>query len=662
MKDGFIKVAACTPEIKVADVEFNVSKIIGQINECKEKGVKLAVFPELCVTGYTCQDLFFQDALLDKAMEGVVKIAIATKGLDMLVAAGCPVRAKGKLYNCAAVMKDGEIIAFVPKTHLPNYNEFYEARHFAPYKGGEVLCDEFSKYFDDVMDHWCYMGQRIFVLDSDKNIKVGFEICEDLWVSDPVSNYLAKAGADIICNLSASDEVIGKDAYRRQLVSNQSARLVCGYIYCSAGDGESTQDMVFSGHNLIAEDGTLLAESRLFENGITISEIDVKKLAFERRKTSTYAEYSSDGELVLHESGGHFLENIPYAYCEFKEFGETSLTRSFYKTPFIPANQAERNERCQLILQMQSHGLMKRIAHTNSKAVVIGISGGLDSTLALLVCIMAMDLLGRPHSDIVAVTMPCFGTTKRTRSNAEILCSALGVTFREIDITKSVLQHFEDIGHDVNDHSVVFENGQARERTKVLMNVANQVGGLVVGTGDLSELALGWATYNGDHMSMYGVNASVPKTLVRHIVKYYADTCGYKPLEEVLLDILDTPVSPELLPTDESATEMTQKTEDLVGPYELHDFFLYYGIRWGFEPKKVYRIAKLAFAGEYDNKTILKWLKKFYWRFFSQQFKRSCLPDGAKIGTVTLSPRGDWRMPSDASASIWYSQAEGLEE
>ena len=653
MKDGFIKVAACTPEIQVADVDFNVDKIISQLEKCREEGVKVAVFPELCITGYTCQDLFFQNALLDKAMEGVVKIAKTTADSDMLVAVGVPVRANGKLYNCAAVIQDGEVRAFVPKTHLPNYNEFYEARHFAPYRG-ECAAIDLREYGQ--LEFIPPMEQTVFVCEEIPELVVGFELCEDLWVADPVSNYLAKAGATLICNLSASDEVIGKDSYRRQLVSNQSARLVAGYIYCSAGDGESTQDMVFSGHNIIAENGSILAESRLFENGITISEIDFKKLAFERRKISTYPA-SAEWDYSSKDSG--FLDKDNISRERFSlEIGETALTRKFAKTPFIPSNQAERNERCHLILQMQSHGLMKRIAHTHSKTVVIGISGGLDSTLALLVCVMAMDLLKRPHTDIVAVTMPCFGTTKRTRSNAEILCDALGVTFREVDISKAVLQHFEDIGHDYNDHSVVFENGQARERTKVLMNIANQVSGMVVGTGDLSELALGWATYNGDHMSMYGVNASIPKTLVRHIVLYYGDTCTSDTLRDVLYDILDTPVSPELLPTDESGTEMTQKTEDLVGPYELHDFFLYYGIRWGFEPSKVKRLAKYAFDGDYPDEVIDKWLKTFYRRFFSQQFKRSCLPDGAKIGSVTLSPRGDWRMPSDAVAKLWLEDID----
>lgn len=654
MKDGFIKVAACTPEIQVADVDFNVDKIISQLEKCREEGVKVAVFPELCITGYTCQDLFFQNALLDKAMEGVVKIAKTTADSDMLVAVGVPVRANGKLYNCAAVIQDGEVRAFVPKTHLPNYNEFYEARHFAPYRG-ECAAIDLREYGQ--LEFIPPMEQTVFVCEEIPELVVGFELCEDLWVADPVSNYLAKAGATLICNLSASDEVIGKDSYRRQLVSNQSARLVAGYIYCSAGDGESTQDMVFSGHNIIAENGSILAESRLFENGITISEIDFKKLAFERRKISTYPESNSVWDQLNEIYKPYFLDVLPVDYITF-DMCDTKLTRKFSKTPFIPANQAERNERCHLILQMQSHGLMKRIAHTHSKTVVIGISGGLDSTLALLVCVMAMDLLKRPHTDIVAVTMPCFGTTKRTRSNAELLCDALGVTFREVDISKAVLQHFEDIGHDYNDHSVVFENGQARERTKVLMNIANQVSGMVVGTGDLSELALGWATYNGDHMSMYGVNASIPKTLVRHIVQYYGDTCTFDTLRDVLYDILDTPVSPELLPTDESGTEMTQKTEDLVGPYELHDFFLYYGIRWGFEPSKVKRLAKYAFEGDYPEEVIDKWLKTFYRRFFSQQFKRSCLPDGAKIGSVTLSPRGDWRMPSDAVAKLWLDDID----
>lgn len=657
MKDGYIKVAACTPEIRVADCEYNARQIVEMAKSACEQGAKICVFPELCITGYTCNDLFFQDTLLDGAMEALAEITNALAGLDCLFAVGLPVSAMGKLYNCAAVIKDGEVCAFVPKTHLPNYNEFCEARHFAAYDGTitEINLERWGCNIGKNCSGYADFGQYIFRFDGIDGLAVGFEICEDLWVCDPVSNYLAKNGANIICNLSASSEAVGKASYRRQLVSNQSARLVCGYVYCSAGNGESTQDLVFSGHNIIAEDGAILKESKLFENGITISEIDIKKLNFERRKISTFPHQKSgdscDDNAVTRE----------FFYPITLKIGETPLTRHIPKSPFIPSDKAECAERCQLILQMQSHGLMKRISHTNSKTVVIGISGGLDSTLALLVCVEAMDLLKRPRTDVVAVTMPCFGTTKRTRSNAEILCESLGVTFREVNITKSVLQHFEDIGHDANDHSVVFENAQARERTKVLMDIANQMGGLVVGTGDLSELALGWATYNGDHMSMYGVNASVPKTLIRYIVRYYAEKCGSKTLSEVLIDVVDTPVSPELLPTDESATEMTQKTEDLVGPYELHDFFLYYAIRWGFEPKKVYRLAKYAFDGDYDNETILKWLKKFYWRFFSQQFKRSCLPDGAKIGSISLSPRGDWQMPSDASVKLWYDQAESLE-
>lgn len=634
MKDGFVKVAACTPKVKVADPEYNINMIYDQLCSADKMGAKVVVFPELCITAYTCQDLFFQNALLDSAMKHVAELTAKSSDIQAMFAVGCPVRFEGKLYNCAVVIQRGEVLGIVPKTWLPNYNEFYEARHFAPYKGRTGTIDLTAYGLDKVP-----FGQRVFVCRDLPELIVGFEICEDLWTADPVSNYLVKAGCTVVCNLSASDEVIGKDTYRQQLVSNQSARLVCGYVYCSAGDGESTQDMVFSGHNLIAENGCILSESKLFENGIISSEIDVSKLAFERRKLSS------------------FSEAVPIDFITHGEFSlpltDTKLTRYFSKTPFIPSDKTERDRRCELILQMQSHGLKKRIEHTGSKTVVLGISGGLDSSLALLVCIKAMDLLGRPHSDIVAVTMPCFGTTKRTHSNAQILCEELGVTFREVDITKAVLQHFEDIGHDPENHNVVFENGQARERTKVIMDIANQVSGFVVGTGDLSELALGWATYNGDHMSMYGVNASIPKTLVRYLVGYYADTCESSKLAEVLRDILDTPVSPELLPTDDSATEITQKTEDLVGPYELHDFFLYNGIRWGYQPEKVKRIAVYAFGDDYSEEEITKWLKTFYRRFFAQQFKRSCLPDGAKVGSVTLSPRGDWRMPSDASNAVW---------
>lgn len=634
MKDGFLKAAAVTPEIKVADVDFNVSSIVAGINKAYKAGVKLCVFPELCITSYTCQDLFNQKLLIDKALDGLEKVVKSTEGKEIICTVGCPIIKNNKLYNCGVVIYNGDILGVVPKTSLPNYNEFYEVRHFAPAPESNEEIELFGKIYP-------FGSRLLFKAKEMKELIYAVEICEDVWTPCPVSNQHALAGATLIGNLSASDEVIGKDEYRRELIKNQSARLVAGYIYCSAGDGESTQDMVFAGHNIIAENGAILKESKLFENEMTVSEIDLGKLVSERRKLSTFPE-SIDTD---------------YRTVEFSmKLYDTELTRFYSQTPFIPYDEDEKNSRCELILRMQSEGLKKRIAHTNSKAVVIGISGGLDSALALLVCVKAMDLLGHSRRDIVAVTMPCFGTTKRTRSNAELLCDALGVTFREVDITKSVRQHFEDIEHDEDNHNVVYENGQARERTKVLMNIANQVGGFVVGTGDLSELALGWATYNGDHMSMYGVNASVPKTLVRHIIKYYADTCGNEAVKEVLYDVFDTPVSPELLPTDENKENITQKTEDIVGPYELHDFFLYYVVRWGFSPTKVLRLAEYAFDGKYNNIVILKWLEKFYSRFFSQQFKRSCLPDGAKIGSVTLSPRGDWRMPSDAVSKLWLDE------
>lgn len=636
MKDGFIKVAAATPKVKVADIDYNTKSIITVLESAFVQGVKCLVFPELCITAYTCQDLFFQRALLDASAEALFKIADASRDKKILFTVGLPIQKDGSIYNCAAVIFDGEILGIIPKTSLPNYNEFYEARHFSPAPCKNSVIRLRAKDYP-------FGKNLIFCCEQMPEFKFAAEICEDLWAPCPQSNRHALAGATVIGNLSASDEVIEKDKYRLSLVSNQSARLICGYIYSSAGDGESTQDMVFSGHNIIAENGSVLKQSALFKNELTVSELDMQKLASERAKMSTY--YTS--------------QYSEYEYIYFSmPMQKTSLTRFYSKTPFIPLNEKERNYRCNLILQMQAQGLKKRIEHTNSKTLVIGMSGGLDSSLAMLVCIMALDLLERPHSDIIAVTMPCFGTTKRTRSNAELLCQSLGVTFKEVDITASVRQHFKDIGHDENNHDVVYENGQARERTKVLMDIANGTGGLVIGTGDLSELALGWATYNGDHMSMYGINASVPKTLVRHIVKYYADTCGYQPLSKVLYDILDTPVSPELLPTDEKGEEISQKTEDLVGPYELHDFYLYYAIRFAFKPSKVKRLALYAFKNEYSQDEITKWLYTFYRRFFTQQFKRSCLPDGAKIGTVTLSPRGDWRMPSDAVWNVWKKDLE----
>ncbi len=637
MKDGFIKVAAGTPDIKVADCEYNRAEITALIDRAHAQGVRILVLPELCVTGYTCQDLFFQQELLDGALAALERITAHTAGMDMLVAVGCPLRFRGELYNCAVVIKDGNVLGVVPKKFLPNYNEFYEKRHFTAAPEGQ---------YDIALFGECVpfgLG-LLFECREIPELVFAAELCEDLWAAEPPSISLALGGATIIANLSASNETIGKDAYRRDLVSGQSARLLCGYIYASAGSGESTQDLVFSGHDIIAENGAVLAESRLYSTGLTVTETDVQKLSAERRRNTSFIGGLRAG-----------MRHVPFSMG----VSETTLTRAVVRTPFVPQASAEKDKRCEDILTMQAHGLEKRIRHTNAKTLVIGISGGLDSTLALLVCVEAMKLLGRPASDILAVTMPCFGTTKRTRSNAERLCELLGTQLRVIDIAASVRQHFADIGHDENVHNVVYENGQARERTKILMDLANAENGMVVGTGDLSELALGWATYNGDHISMYGVNASVPKTLVRHIVKYYAGTVDNAELREVLISIFDTPVSPELLPADENG-DIAQITEDLVGPYELHDFFLYNGIRWGFPPKKVFRLAEYAFMGSYDRETILKWLRTFYRRFFSQQFKRSCLPDGVKVGSVTLSPRGDWRMPSDASSALWLKELEEL--
>ncbi len=637
MFDGFIKVAAATPRIRVADCEYNADAIIGLMSEANAKGVNILVFPELCVTGYTCHDLFFQPTLQNGAVKALERIVKASSDSDMLVTVGCPLVFGEKLYNCAVVVQNGTILGAVPKKHLPNYNEFYEMRQFTP--APEKISDNAKILGKDLV----FAQKLIFRCNNIPELKFAVEICEDLWSPEPPSIGLATHGATIIANLSASNETIGKDAYRRELVSGQSGRLICGYVYAGAGDGESTQDLVFGGHRMIAENGTMLAESELFTAGLTISEIDVNKLALERLRNTSFITKSSEEYLC-----------VPFDM----EIRENTLTRSVDPMPFVPRAEAEKEKRCRDILTMQAHGLAKRIDHTHCKSVVVGISGGLDSCLALLVCVEAMKLLGRPAADIITITMPCFGTTKRTRSNAENLCNILGTDLRVIDISQSVRQHFMDIGQDENDHSVTYENCQARERTQVLMDVANKDGGMVVGTGDLSELALGWATYNGDHMSMYGVNSSVPKTLVRHIVYFYAQTCGNEELKRVLLDIFSTPVSPELIPPKNG--EISQITEDLVGPYELHDFFLYNGIRWAFPPKKVYRLAKTAFDGSFDGETILKWLKTFYRRFFSQQFKRSCLPDGVKVGSVTLSPRGDWRMPSDAQAALWLKELDEI--
>ncbi|MBS6283564.1 MAG: NAD(+) synthase [Oscillospiraceae bacterium] len=639
MRDGFVKVAAGTPKIRVADCRYNAEQIFTLMREAAAQGVRVLCLPELCLTGYTCGDLFLQDTLLSGAEEGLSTILEATKNLDMVTALGMPVRFNNKLYNCAAVIHKGEVQCLLPKTHLPNYGEFYEKRWFSAWEPGRFAGVRVGEVYVPITD------RQIFAFDGIPDLVLGVELCEDLWAPEPPSAALARSGATLILNLSASDETVGKAGYRRSLVTGQSARLVCGYVYADAGEGESTTDLVFTGHNLIAENGTLLAERR-FATGLTISEIDVARLAYERRRMTTF-------QLPAEQ------ERCPSISLEL-EPSTTTLTRYVSPTPFVPEDAAGRAERCDEILKIAALGLKKRIEHTRAAAVVVGLSGGLDSTLAVLITAVAMRLLDRPASDIIAVTMPCFGTTDRTRDNAVELAGRLGATLKRIDISEAVKRHFKDIGQSMEDHDVTFENGQARERTQVLMDIANQVGGMVVGTGDLSELALGWATYNGDHMSMYGVNASIPKTLVRHLVSY---VCGDKAesepeLSHVLADILDTPVSPELLPAVNG--QISQKTEDLVGPYELHDFFLYYAIRWGFPPKKVLRLAEHAFGRTYDRATILRWEKTFYRRFFAQQFKRSCLPDGPKVGSVTLSPRGDWRMPSDAVASLWLDELEGL--
>ena len=636
MKYGFIKVAAATPNIRVADCEYNTAQIIETIGKARDAQAKLLVLPELCLTGYTCGDLFLQDLLLKSVRDSLEEIRKATAGHDMLVAVGAPLVHHQKLYNCAVILCNGKILGIVPKRNIPNYSEFYELRHFAPAPEENGVIVIGGKEYP-------FGTKLLFSYARFSQFTVGFEICEDLWVANPPSVGHAMAGATIIGNLSASDETIGKSAYRRDLVAGQSARLLCGYLYADAGEGESTTDLGFAGHDLIAENGVLLEESTLFENDIILSEIDVMRLAEERRRMNTFS---------------HVDEGYETVYFDFP-CRDTALTRFVSPQPFIPYESGERRSRCKEILSLQVAGLKKRLAHTGAKTAVVGLSGGLDSTLALLVTVQAMDLLRRPRTDILAVTMPCFGTTDRTRSNAQILAEALGVDFREIPITDSVIQHFQDIGQELTAHDVTYENSQARERTQVLMDVANKEAGLVIGTGDLSELALGWATYNGDHMSMYGVNASIPKTLVRYLVSYYADFSGNQTIHDVLYDILDTPVSPELLPAVDG--EIAQKTEDIVGPYELHDFFLYYILRYGFSPRKVNHLAKIAFEDNYSRDEILKWLKTFYRRFFAQQFKRSCLPDGVKVGSVTLSPRGDWRMPSDALAHLWLNEIDLME-
>ena len=636
MKDGFVSVACGTPKLRLADCNYNAEQTFTLMRKAEKAGAKVLVLPELGLTGYSCGDLFYQDTLLRSAEEALSTVLAATRNLEVVTAVGLPLRVNNKLYNCAAIIQKGAVLGVVPKTHLPNYGEFYEKRQFAaaPEENGTVTLLGKSVPFGNKL---------VFRCDTMPDLALGFEICEDMWAPCSPAVDLAAAGATVVGNLSASNDIIGKDSYRRQLVTMQSAKLLCGYVYSSCGEGESTSDVVFGAHQMIAENGTMLAERR-FDGGLLISEVDVQKLCYERRRTQMF-----DKTPVVQE--------IPFSLT----LSETKLTRYVAPQPFVPEGKEDRDARCREILLIASLGLKQRLEHTGAKTAVVGLSGGLDSTLAVLITGLAMKMLDRPMTDIVAVTLPCFGTTDRTKNNAVILAEQMGATLRTVDISASVRSHFKDIGHDMEDHSVTIENGQARERTQVLMDIANQTGGIVIGTGDLSELALGWCTYNGDHMSMYGVNASIPKTLVRHLVAYLARDNAKKDeaLHDVLEDILDTPVSPELLPAVKG--EISQRTEDLVGPYELHDFFLYYILRWGFSPRKVYRLALYALGKQYSREVILKWLKTCYRRFFSQQFKRNCLPDGPKVGSVALSPRGDWRMPSDAKWTLWQAELETLE-
>ncbi len=635
MKDGFIKIGCATPDLKVADCEYNADRIIEEIKEAYNKGVKIVCFPELSLTGYTCGDLFLQETLLVSAKHELVRIIKETEEFDIVSIIGIPFVVCGKLYNCAVVINKGCTVGAAAKTNIPNYSEFYEMRYFTP--ADSCLCadvklnDEYSVHLENI----------IFTCNEIPELVFGIEICEDLWVSSPPSAKLTEYGAVIVFNLSASDEIIGKSEYRRMLAEARSGTFACAYAYTDAGIGESTQDMVFAGHNIITENGSVLAESKLFSKGLTIADVDIKKLIYERRRMNTY---KASGDCRT----AYFSLNI----------SETHLDRKFPKTPFVPSEKTALDSRCSKILTMQAVGLMTRLKHISCKRAVIGLSGGLDSTLALIVTVRAFDMLGLDRKGIYTITMPCFGTTDRTYNNACKLAEAYGTSLSEINICSSVTQHFIDIRQSPDVHDVTYENSQARERTQVLMDKANQLSGIVIGTGDLSELALGWATYNGDHMSMYAVNSSVPKTLVRWLVGYEKEESEGE-LKNVLADILDTPVSPELIPPEKDGN-ISQKTEDIIGPYELHDLFLYYMIRYGFSPSKIYRIACIAFYGIYSKEIIMKWLKIFYQRFFSQQFKRSCMPDGPKVGTVTLSPRGDWRMPSDAAVKIWMKEIDNI--
>lgn len=640
MNNSFITVAAAIPAVKVADCDYNIEQIIAQVTEAEEKGVEIIVFPELCVTGYTCQDLFRQSTLLENVELSVVRLLGHMRKMNVIAIIGIPVIVGDLLLNCAAVIQKGSILALIPKTYLPNYNEFYEKRWFAS--------------LQDLRETQIrYAGNKITItpepllVRTSENVLFGVEICEDVWAPAPPSNRLALSGADLIFNLSASDELVGKHDYLKGLLAQQSARTITGYIYSGSGFGESTQDVVYGGNAMICENGVLLEEADRFslEPQMMIGQIDIERLRSERRTNSTYVNAQRGNNAII-------VDALPTDSIPF------TLIRKIDPHPFIPA-ASEMQRSCEEIINIQSCGLAKRVIHTNSNNLVVGISGGLDSTLALLICVNTFEMLHLDRKGIIGVTMPGFGTTDRTYQNALTLMKNLGITIKEINIAKAVNQHFEDIGHDPKIHDVTYENSQARERTQILMDLTNQIGGFVVGTGDLSELALGWATYNGDHMSMYGVNGSVPKTLIRYLVRYIAEYKMDEATKAVLLDIIDTPISPELIPGDEKGN-INQKTEDLVGPYELHDFYLYYFLRFGFSPRKIFFLAQHAFKGMYDDATIKKWLSTFFRRFFNQQFKRSCLPDGPKVGSVSLSPRGDWRMPSDAVSRLWLKECEEL--
>ena len=644
MKHGFITVAAAIPSVKVADCDYNEKQLESLIAQAEGKGVEIIVFPELCITGYTCQDLFGQQLLLEEAEKAVLKLLDFTRSLDIIAIVGLPVICGDLLLNCAAVIQKGDLLSLIPKTYLPNYSEFYEKRWFA---SAQDLDDTDLPFAGKTM----HVSAEPTLFRTCEGVHFGVEICEDVWAPAPPSNHLALSGAELIFNLSASDELIGKHDYLKSVLAQQSARTMTGYVYSGCGYGESTQDVVYGGNAMIYENGKLLVEADRFsmEPQMMITQIDVEKLRTERRTNSTYvnAQHSYSAKII----NAHGIQ--PHDF---------QLIREIDAHPFIPKT-ADMKQSCEEIFSIQVMGLAKRIEHTHSKKVIVGISGGLDSTLALLVCVKTFDKLKMDRKGIVGVTMPGFGTTDRTYNNAINLMKSLGITLVEISIAKAVTQHFKDIGHDAAVHDVTYENSQARERTQILMDLSNQLGGLVVGTGDLSELALGWATYNGDHMSMYGVNASVPKTLIQYLVRYVAEVERKEKDDqktyEILMDVVDTPISPELIPADENGN-IKQKTEDLVGPYELHDFFLYYFLRFGFRPQKIFLLAQHAFKGSYDDETIKKWLTTFLRRFFAQQFKRSCLPDGPKVGSVSLSPRGDWRMPTDASSAMWLKECEML--